>query len=628
MARESKLLVTFNSIKVALMTNLNFYLLLFLLVSMQPIVLATENTSQKKIIAVRTEEKIIIDGILEESVWQRPEIADLLQEEPDQGEKPSQPSEFWVAYNNDAIYFAAKFYDSNPDSIMARLVRRDFIWGDPSDGCVLYLDSYRDKRSGYFFYVSAAGTLADGLIENDVKQPNDLSWDAVWEGVPNIDEEGWSVEMKIPFSQLRFNKGDSQLWGINVERFISRRVETDIIAYTPRNESGFVSRFPDLIGIEGITPSARIELLPYITGIAEYISNDPKDPFNSGENYVPGLGLDVRAGLGNSLTLNATINPDFGQVEVDPAIVNLSDIEYTFTEKRPFFTEGVSIYRFGRGGTNNNILINWTNPSIFYSRRIGRKPQGCLPVYDFADIPNGTHILSAGKISGQIMDGWKVGTISALTQKEYAEIDVDGNRSNIEIEPLTYYSVLRLQKDFNEGKQGFGLLSTFTNRFFDNPILQNSINKNAIVVAVDGWTFLDNEQTYVLTGWTGLSYVSGNENRMIFLQKSSGHYFQRPDAEHIFVDSSATSLTGYSGRLILNKNRGRFTFNTAFGFISPKFEVNDLGYGSYSDIINAHFSVLYRWTNPTEMYQSASVYAATFVNSDFGGNITDQGYFL
>ena len=606
-------------------------ILLFLLFpsfALQPLLPADNNTSDKKIVAVRTNNQIIIDGHLTEQVWQRPGYTELEQQDPDQGLKPSQESEFWVAYDDEAIYFAAKYYDTQPDSIMARLVRRDFIWGDPSDGCVLYLDSYRDKRSGYFFYVSAAGALADGLIENDVKQPNDLSWDGVWEGVSYIDDEGWSIEMKIPYSQIRFNEGDKQVWGINVERFISRRFETDMLVYTPRNESGFTSRFFDLVGIEGITPPSRIELLPYVTGKAEYINNDPSDPFNSGENYSPGLGLDVRAGLGSSLTLNGTINPDFGQVEVDPAIVNLSDVEHTFTEKRPFFTEGTSIYRFGRGGTTQNVSFNWPNPNIFYSRRIGRSPQGGLPDYDYADIPNGTHILGAAKISGQIYDNWKIGTIHALTQREFGDIDLAGERSSVEIEPLTYYGIFRAQRDFNSGDQGIGILSTFTNRFFSDKSLQSSINKNAFVLGTDGWTFLDEENTYVLTGWAALSKVSGSNEQMIALQRSSLHYFQRPDASHISVDSLATSLTGYSGRLMLNKNRGRWTFNTAVGLISPKFEVNDLGFGAYSDLINAHFFTSYRWNEPTDFYQNAGVNAATFISYDFGGNRTSQGYWL
>ena len=607
----------------------NFFLLLFLYcVSLQHSLLPSNNTSDKQIVAVRTNNKIVVDGLLTEQVWQNPGYAELEQQDPDQGLKPSQESKFWVAYDDEAIYFAAKYYDISPDSIMARLVRRDFIWGDPSDGCVLYLDSYNDDRSGYFFYVSAAGALADGLIENDVKQPNDLSWDAVWEGVPRIDQEGWSIEMKIPYSQLRFNEGDKQVWGINVERFISRRFETDLLAYPPRNESGFASRFPALVGIEGINPPARIELLPYVTGQAEYINNIPGDPFNSGKEYQTGIGLDLRAGLGSSLTLNGTINPDFGQVEVDPAFVNLTDVEYSFEEKRPFFTEGVSIYRFGRGGATNSVSFNWSSPSIFYSRRIGRGPEGSLPEYDYADMPNGTHILGAAKISGQVYDSWKMGTIHALTQREFANIDVGGNKSSAEIEPLTYYGVFRAQRDFNGGDQGIGLLTTFTNRFFKDRSLQNSINKNAFVLGTDGWTFLDDENTYVLTGWAALSNVNGTKERMISLQKSSLHYFQRPDASHIEVDSSTTSLTGYSGRLMINKNRGRWTFNTAVGFISPKYEVNDLGYGSYSDLIDAHFFTSYRWNDPTDFYQNAGIHAATFICYDFGGNRTSQGYWL
>ena len=587
-----------------------------------------KDNSNARIQAVRLNEKITIDGKLTEKVWHRAGFNTLIQQDPVQGVIPSQHSEFWFAYDDEAVYFAARFYDSHPDSIMARLVRRDFIWGDPSDGCVLYIDSYRDKRNGYFFYVSAAGAVADGLIENDVKQPNDLSWDAVWEGARNIDDKGWTVEMKIPYSQLRFNEGDKQVWGVNVERFISRRFETDMLVYTPRNESGFTSRFPDLVGIEKITPPARIELLPYVVGKAKYIGAAQGDPFNSGHEYSPGIGLDLRAGLGSSLTLNGTINPDFGQVEVDPAVVNLSDVESTFDEKRPFFTEGATIYRFGGGGTNNDVSFNWPTTSIFYSRRIGRNPQGSLPDYDYADIPQGTHILGAAKISGQIYDNWKIGTLHAITQREYADISLDGNRSSVELEPLTYYGVFRAQRDFNSGRQGIGLLSTFTDRFFKNDGLRNSINQNAFVIGSDGWTFLDEDNTYVLTGWAALSHVTGSEERITQLQRSPTHYFQRPDASYISVDSSATSLTGYSGRLMLNQNRGRWVINSAVGFISPGFEVNDLGYGSYSDYINAHFFTAYRWLEPAAFYQYFGINAAAYTSYDFGGNNTSQGYRL
>jgi hypothetical protein len=601
------------------------YLICFLLIGFQQIVPNPGNTSSKKIVAMKSYDKIFIDGILSEEIWQRPGFTELYQQDPAQGEKPSQKSEVWIAYDDQAIYFAAMFHDTSPDSIMARLVRRDFVWGDPSDGVVLYLDSYRDKRNGYFFYVSAAGTLADGVLENDSKF-TDISWDAVWEGVPNINSDGWSVEMKIPYSQLRFKEGNTQEWGINVERFISRRVETDMIAYTPRNESGFASRFPALVGIEDISPSARLELLPYVTGKTTNVGSDRNNPFISGQQFIPGAGLDLKAGIGNSLTLDGTINPDFGQVEVDPAIVNLTDVEHTFQERRPFFTEGISIFRFGQSGSNNNVSFDWSEPNIFYSRRIGRTPQGKLPGFDYADIPNGTHILGAGKISGRIFKDWKIGMIHALTQREFASISSGGVQSRVEMEPLTYYGVFRVQRDFSAGQQGIGLLSTFTNRFFNNPTLRNAINKDALVMAADGWTFLDSERTYVITGWMAASKVTGNQNQMLSLQRGSRHYFQRPDAAHIGVDSSATSLTGYGGRLTLNKNRGRFTFNSTVALMSPKFEVNDLGFGSFSDHMTSHFFASYRWLEPANIYQNAGINAATYLSYDFGGNKTAQGY--
>lgn len=585
------------------------------------------DASDKKIEAVRLTGKVTIDGILSEKVWDRPGFDEFFQQEPVQGEKPTQRTEIWLAYDDEAIYFAARYYDSCPDSILARLVRRDFVWGDPSDGTVLYLDSYGDKRSGYFFYVNAAGTLADGLLENDSKQ-TDLTWDAVWEGVPHIDKNGWSVEMRIPFSQLRFKKSDVQVWGVNVERYISRKAETVMIAYTPRNENGFASRFPSLTGINGITPRAKVEFLPYVTAKAEYTGHDKNNPFNPGHKYIPGAGLDLRTSIGTSLTLNATVNPDFGQVEVDPAVVNLTDVETVFEEKRPFFTEGVNIYRFGNGGTNLVRNYNWPGANIFYSRRIGRAPQGPVPANDYYDAPNGTSILGAVKISGQLNNGWKVGTLHAATQREYASVDTSGTHFRREIEPYTYYGVLRFQRDINSGRQGLGILSTYTERFFKNDDLRNFINKNALVTGIDGWSFIDKDRTYVITGWAAASYVNGDPGRMIALQRGPGHYFQRPDAGYLKVDSSATSMSGSAGRLMLNKNRGNVILNTAVGWLSPRFEVNDLGYGSYSDLINMHFATGYRFTRPTKFYHSAVINLATYTNFDFGGHKTNQAFNL
>lgn len=576
--------------------------------------------------AFKTTEKIKIDGELSEKIWQRPGFTDFKQREPDQGSPATEKSEVWIAYDDEALYIAGKLFDTRADSIVARLVRRDFVYGDPSDGFLVYLDPFHDKMSGNLFYVSAAGTKADGLVENDGRF--ELSWDAVWEGVSKIHDDGYVVEMKIPFSQLRFKELDVQTWGINFERYIGRKNETAMVVYTPRNENGFVSRFPDLVGLQGIAPSSRVEILPYVTGKAEYIGHDTKDPFNPGEKYLPGAGMDMKLGLGTSLTLDATINPDFGQVEVDPAVVNLSDVETSFQEKRPFFTEGVSIFRFGSGGTNNNWTFNYSTPSLFYSRRIGRtpqRPQFSLPAYDYADIPHGARILGAGKISGRIGDDWKIGTVHAFTNREFADIDSAGKRSRVEMEPQTYYGVFRAQRDFRQGRQGIGLLTTYTKRSFDDIVLKDYINNDAFVGAVDGWTSFDDDKTYVLTGWAAVSSVSGNTNRMVALQRSSGHYFQRPDAAYVKVDSGATTMTGFAGRLMLNKERGRWTLNSAIGVTNPSFESNDLGFMSYADIINSHIVTGYRWSDPTEYFRQAGADIATYMNFDFGGNKTAHG---
>ncbi len=574
--------------------------------------------------AIRATEPITVDGILSESIWQRPGITDFKQRKPFEGAPPSQKTEVWIAFNDEALYVAARMYDTAPDSIIKVLGRRDA--DVTADWFQFYIDPYHDKRSGFYFAVSAAGSLQDGTLYND--DWDDDSWDGVWEGKATIDEKGWTVEMRIPYSQLRFHQSERYVWGVNFRRTIGRTNERDFLVYTPQKESGFVSRFVDLVGIENVIPPRDIELLPYVTSRAEFTQHAPDDPFNSGSRYLPGTGADFKIGLGSNLTLNATVNPDFGQVEVDPAVVNLSDVETFFQEKRPFFIEGANTFRFGHGGSSNYWGFNWGDPNFFYSRRIGRAPQGSLPAYDYADFPLGTHILGAGKLTGKVGDNWNIGMIHALTAREFAEIQTAGVRDRAEIEPMTYYGVARAQKDFNDGKQGFGFMTTYTNRFFRNEGLRDQINSNALVTGMDGWTYLDNDKTYVLTGWGGVSHVRGNQTRMIALQRSSRHYLQRPDASHVSVDSSATSLTGYAARFTVNKQKGSMLLNAALGIIDPKFDVNDLGFLWRTDIINYHIGAGYQWTEATDYYHNINFIVATFGSYDFGGNKIWHGYFM
>ncbi len=602
-------------------------LLLFFAAAGEIIALQSDTVKMQaaKVEAFRLTEPIKIDGLLSDPVWQKlPWVNDFTQKEPVEGISPTEITAVSVAYDDNAIYIGARMYDSSPDSIMARLVRKDI--DAQSDLFGVFLDPYYDKRSGYYFGLNAAGSYYDGVLYND--NWDDNSWDGVWEGKVNIDEHGWTAEMRIPFSQMRFQQKDNYVWGINFRRDISRKNERDFLVHIPKNEAGFVSRFKELVGINNIKPAGDLEVLPYITTKAEYTKPDQGNPFNDGSEFTPGIGADLKYGLGSNLTLNATVNPDFGQVEIDPAVINLSDVETFFNEKRPFFVEGSTIFNFGYGGARNYWSFNWGNPNFFYSRRIGRVPQGSLPDNtDYQDVPVGTHILGAAKLTGKIGENWNVGAIQSITSREFAQVQTAGNKTKVEVEPLAYYGILRAQKDINEGKQGIGFISTVTMRDFKEDRLRNEINSGAYTFGVDGWTFLDSSKTWVISGWTGMSHVTGNFERMIRLQENSLHYFQRPDASYLKVDSSATSLTGFSGRINLNKQSGNFFFNSALGFISPSFDVNDVGFFWQSDVINSHIGAGYAWTEPKDFYHYMELGGALFRSYNFGGDIIWQGVF-
>ena len=274
--------------------------------------------------AARLTSAISVDGLLSEEVWKNGNaVTEFKQRDPNEGAPASQRTEVRVAYDDDAIYVGARLYDTAPESIYVRLSRRDV--SVPADRFSIYLDPYHDRRSGYYFLVNAAGTLFDGTVYNDGWE--DASWDGVWQARTHVDDQGWSVEMRIPYSQLRFQKSEHYVWGVNFRRVIPRNSEEAFLVYQPKKEAGFVSRFPDLVGIESVNPGRSIEIRPYVTTKAEFLRHDALDPFNDGSRYKPSGGADLRMGVGSRLTLNATANPDFGQVEVDPAVVNLSDVE-------------------------------------------------------------------------------------------------------------------------------------------------------------------------------------------------------------------------------------------------------------------------------------------------------------
>lgn len=586
---------------------------------------ASKNDSTQSVTSYKLNEQFIVDGILSESVYLNPAVTSFTQKDPKEGNPVSEKSEVWVSHDDNNIYISGRFSDSNTDSIDVTLMRRDNVV--ESDWFFVYLDTYNDDRSGYFFAVNAGGSIADGILYND--SWDDDSWDGIWENKTAVDENGWNVEIRIPFTQLRFNESEKMTWGINLNRDIKRKHEMSFYVMVPKKESGFVSKFADLKGLDGIKPKQRFEILPYFVQKAQYLVHDENDPFYKSNQYATSIGADLKFSLGSNLNVDATINPDFGQVEVDPAIVNLSAYETFYEEKRPFFIEGSNIFTFGFGGANNNWGFNFGVPELFYSRRIGRSAQGNVTTPGYVDFPPETRILGAAKLSGKIDETWSIGILSSLTERTYATIQSDiGERFEEEVEPLTHYGVFRTQKEFNSGKQSIGFIFTSVNRDLSKENLKDRLSNQAYTFGLDGWTFLDDDETYVVTGSVIGSYTSGTENYLLRLQKQPYRYMQRPDKTYMLLDSSLTSIGGYFSRVMINKQKGNFYLNAALGLISPGFEYNDLGSQWMADRINGHLVTGYRWYEPDDIFRNKSVYIAYNRTSDFEDNISRSGFYL
>src|SRR5687767_9698773 len=413
----------------------------------------------------------IIDGRLDEPSWQTAAAAgDFRQYEPTEGAPATERTEVRVLYDNTSLYVGVRLYDSEPGRIVARMSRRD---EDPdADRFTFYVDALHDRLTGAAFEVSAAGAQRDASLSNDTNRDN--SWDAVWESAVSIDEEGWVAELRIPLSQLRYLKSERQTWGFNVERFIYRKNERVWLELVPKAESGLASRMANLTDIDGIEPRRALEVTPYSVLRSEFIEPPVSgNPFNDGSRYFAATGVDLKIALRSNVIFNATVNPDFGQVEIDPAVVNLGAFETFFPERRPFFIEGNQIFsNFGNLGANNNFGFNRSEPTVIHTRRIGRFPQGTA-TGDFVDIPSSTTILGAAKLTGKTTDDWSFGILEAVTDREHGRAaSFSGTQSRTEIEPVTNYFAGRLLKEFNRGRSGVGALATSVNREFGPPSLR------------------------------------------------------------------------------------------------------------------------------------------------------------
>ena len=541
---------------------------------------------------VRAASPITIDGDLSEDVWRiAPPATEFIQTDPDEGKPATERTEVRVAYDASAIYVSARLHDREAVKISRQLSRRD--QDAQADWFSVYLDPHHDHLTGAVFRVSAAGVQADAIIFNDSHL--DESWDAVWTSAVTVDETGWSVEMRIPWSQLRFPRAERHTFGINVLRQIQRKNERDWLVYVPKTEGALASRMGHLTGFEGLAPRRTVELLPYVVSRAEFIAPEDGDPFNDGARMFSGTGVDLKYRVTSSMTLDGAINPDFGQVEVDPAVVNLTAFETFFEEKRPFFIEGANIFgNFGQGGANSFWGFNRSEPLIFYSRRIGRSPQGSAEG-DFVSRPPSSTILGAAKLTGKTRGGWNLGFLDAVTGRERAQIVTDGIGTRTEVEPLSNYFVARVQREMGQ-RAAVGFLGTAVNRDLRTAALRDLLPDQAYVGGVDAHYFFDRKREWVVTGRLAGSHVEGSTAAMSRLQEAPQRYYQRPDAPHVELDPGATTLRGWTGSVNLNRNSGIHLVNSALWGVSPGFDSSDAGFNFNGD--RGGFHAVYSWNNP------------------------------
>ena len=555
---------------------------------------------------------VAIDGKLTEHAWAEvPAWSNFIQRIPNEGETPTERTEVRVGYDAYALYVGVTLFDDEPTQISRQLSRRDRQAA--ADSVTIYLDPRHDHLTGAMFTVSAAGVQSDAIIFNDFE--DDSTWDAVWASAVTLDERGWVAEVRIPFSQLRFSLGDVPTWGINVQRFIFRKNEDVWLQLVPRVERGLASRFAHLGGVEAIRPHPHLTLLPYTATRTEAIAAGPGDPFNDGLRQFGSMGLDLKWGLTNTVTLDAALNPDFGQVEVDPAVINLTEFEVNFEERRGFFLEGAQIFsNFGRIGSG----VATSPHDFFYSRRIGRPPQGGADG-DYVDVPGATTILGAGKLTGKLANGWSFGLLEAVTTSEDARVFVEGmGRSRQQVEPWTNYVVGRALKEGD--RSGFGLIATLVDRRLDDPSLRSQLTGRAFTAGYDGYLHFGNRRRrWVASGQAVASHITGSEDVMRRQQSSSRRYYQRPDAGYVRLDPASTSLSGWNVGAAVQRQGGRLRPRFTWFATSPGFETNDAGFQQRADEFG--FTAGLDWQNYTvgRILRSRTVSLAKTSRWNFGG---------
>ncbi|HEX8320235.1 DUF5916 domain-containing protein [Longimicrobium sp.] len=569
-----------------------------------------EAGARKQARAVRVEGRPpAIDGRLDEAAWaQATPISDFVQKLPTEGAAPTADTEVRFLYDAAYVYVGARMRAA-AEGIRAPITRRDN--GILAEFIRVSFDTYQDRRTAYSFGITAAGARLDGYHSTD-SEAQDVRYDPVWEARVARDPGGWTAEMRIPLSQLRFIARPEQTWGLNVNRWIPSREEDLYWSLVPASESGWASRFGDLAGLSGVRPVRRVELMPYVASGATLRSGvHPADPLTSPREAAFRTGGDLKAGLGSNVTLDVTVNPDFGQVDADPAEVNLSVFETFFPERRPFFTEG-------------SQLLSGGGASYFYSRRIGAPPRGPAGG-DFVRRPDDSTILGAAKLTGQLPSGLSLGVLAAVTDRERART-YDSATSvfgRVEVEPRTGYAVARAQQQLGSSGSTVGATLTAVSRDLEpGSPLALRVPGQAFAGGVD-WNLRFGRGAYQVGGHVGASRVAGDSVAILRLQRSSARYYQRPDADYVEADPSRTDLAGYTASLNAARISGEHWLWTAGAALSsPGLELNDAGRLSVADAVSAFAELRYRETKPRGPFRSYDVFVTPEVGWNYGGTRT------
>ena len=580
--------------------------------------LTTVPITKRQYFTQQTNHNIKLDGIPDEDAWNAVEWSgDFVEYKPDENTSPTKPTRFKILYDNKFLYVAYQAFDVR-DSIINRLGRRDEF---PGDWVEINIDCYHDLRTAFSFTLAASGVRGDEFISNN-GDFWDSNWNPIWFGKPHINDSGWTAEVKIPFSQLRYNDDEEKVWGLQVQRLIFRKEERSTWQYIPQRLNGWVSNFGELRGLKNIKPQKQIELAPYIVGQTAAYRKQDGNPFAEGSDSRLSGGVDGKVAVTGDLILDFTVNPDFGQVEADPSQVRIDGFQNFFEERRPFFIESRNIFDYQLTGSSAGG--DYDSDLLFYSRRIGSSPHAYprLRTGEYADVPDKTTILGAAKFSGKTKTGWSIGVLESVTQREKALIDYNGERRKELVEPLTNYFVGRVQKDIDEGNTVLGAVLTAVNR---EKGLDDLLHSRAFSGGLDFQHYWKNRSWYY-RGNVIMSEVQGSRQAIYNTQTSFEHLFQRPNITEATLDTNRTSLTGTGGTFRFGKGGGKagklgevLKFETGVTWRSPQLELNDIGFMLTANEINHFTWGGYEFQQPFSVFRNARFNYNHWARWDFSG---------